>query len=80
MKKEQSPRWNQRKIPPPPYKPKFQRGERVKISPLGIRSELAAEGTMGTVEACTLAVLVLIDGTESPHYYWPEFWERPLLK
>ena len=68
-----------RKIEPIPLRPKFQRGERVKVSPVGVEWQIAPPGTMGTVEDCTLAVRVRIDGKEFAKYYAPDFWERPFL-
>lgn len=65
-----------RKIEPIPLRPKFQRGERVQISPVGIAWEIAKDGTTGTVQECHLAVRVLIDGSKTSHFYAPDFWER----
>lgn len=64
---------------PPPYTPKFQRGQRVRISDEGVQRGLATAGTMGTVEACGLVVQVLIDGADRALNYSPDLWEAPLL-
>jgi hypothetical protein len=72
-------RRNIAKTAPPPYTPKFQPGQRVKISPEGVQYLLAPEGTMGTVQSCGLVVQVLIDGQDRPRNYAPDFWDAPLL-
>lgn len=70
---------NVRSIRPPDHTPKFQPGQRVRISPAGVEFEIAPAGTMGTVESCGWMVCVLIDGAKTARSYSPDFWEAPLL-
>lgn len=68
-----------RNIKPLAPTPKFQPGQRVRISRVGVEFKVAPPGTMGTVESCGWMVVVLIDGAEDSHTYAPDFWEAPLL-
>jgi hypothetical protein len=72
-------RRNIAKITPPSYTPKFQAGQRVQISPVGIEYQIAPAGTQGTVETCGLIVRILIDGTDQAHNYALDYWEAPLF-
>lgn len=63
------------RMAPVPYRPKFQPGQRVRISDTGIDWQIAKPGTMGTVEQCGLVVTVLMDGTQSSQRYAPDFWD-----
>ena len=62
-------------VTPPSYTPKFQAGQRVRISDEGIRYQIAKKGTTGTVEHCGLVAQVKIDGQPEVHSYWPDYWE-----
>ena len=64
-----------RKITPPPYTPKFQPGDRVRVSAEGVHFLVAREGTMGTVEWCGLVVRVLMDEELEAQNYSPDFWD-----
>ena len=70
-----------RKITPPPYTPKFQQGDRVRLSAEGVQWQIGPEGTMGTVECCGLVVRVLIDNKPDSQQYSTDYWEAvPLSK
>lgn len=64
-----------RRIDPPPSKPAFKPGDRVRISALGVEWRIAPAGTTGTVEDCSLNALIKIDGKESSRYFAPDFWD-----
>lgn len=63
-----------RKIAAPPIDPKFEPGQRVRVSTRGMHEGIAPAGTRGTVLACGWVVAVQIDGAEA-HAYHPDFWE-----
>lgn len=69
-------RTSHRKIKPPVCTPKFQPGQRVRISQAGIDALIAPAGTTGTVEYCGWLVAVRVDGAQHPHSYAPDFWEE----
>ena len=60
---------------PVEYTPKFQKGDRVRISSEGVHMLIAPEGTSGTVTHCGLVVQVLIDGGTETGSHWPDYWD-----
>lgn len=60
---------------PPKYTPKFQPGQRVRVSEEGIRYQVAKAGTLGTVEHCGLVAQIRIDGAKETISYWPDYWD-----
>lgn len=67
-----------RQVTPPQYTPKFEKGQRVRVSEEGVKFLIAKKGTMGTVTHCGLVVQVLVDGqkeTDFPTAYWPDYWD-----
>lgn len=63
-----------RKIEPPSYTPKFQAGDPVRVSALGVKNLEMAPGTEGVVEACGIVVYVSIDGKRAVAYH-VDFWD-----
>ena len=54
--------------------PKFQAGQKVRISPEGVRYHLQPEGTTGVVVSCGWVTVVRIEGQGDVQYHG-DFWD-----